>query len=129
MASSIAAGATAIQTALTSASVRSTQDPRIVGTSTGYGPPIVVVLGNGAPSVAGIGRAGFEYQYRLVCVGAVIENSPKSLTALRALVTTVLSTMRDLAQYRLISLGPESEGDYAGGKYLAADLIVSTYIA
>jgi hypothetical protein len=129
VAASIAAGATAAQAALTAASVKSTQDPGVIGTRTGYGPPIVIVYGNGSSDVRGLGKAGIFYEYRLVCVGAKLARTAASLALLRTLVATVLATFRDLAGWQVVSIGPESEGDYASVRYLAEEIIVATYVS
>jgi hypothetical protein len=129
VATSIATGAAAIQTALTAASVKSTQDPGVIGTRTGYGPPIVIVYGNGADDMRGLGTSGLRYSYRLVCVGATLTRTAASLTKLRTLTGTVIATMRDLAGFQVVSIGPESEGTYAAGSYLAAEIIVATYVS
>lgn len=110
----------AIVTALAAGSVKVSDDPGAID------PPVVYVFGNGASDLRALGRAPIPYGFRLMCIVG-LQDAPAASAALTALVTAALAVLKG-AGYRVDGLGPESTADIAGGKYLAADILISTMV-
>ena len=111
----------AIVTVLGAGSVKVSDDPGAVD------PPVVYIFGNGTSDLRGLGRTSVPYGFRLMCIVA-LQDAPAASAALTALCIAAFTVLKG-AGYRVDSLGPESVADIAGGKYLAADILISTMVS
>jgi len=114
----LSAQRTAIETALTGASLKNTSDP----TTFTAQQSMVVIFGSGSDVLGNINGL-VPWGFRLACC---VPLGPKTgTTALTTLTLAVLAVARALSGCRLVSVGPESIGTTEGGvRYLAADVNV-----
>lgn len=119
----LSAQRTAIESALTAASLKNTSDP----TTFTAQQSMVVIFGGGSDSLGAINGI-VPWGFRLACC---VPLGPKTgTTALTTLTLAVLTVARSLSGCQLVSVGPESIGTTEGGvRYLAADVNVQMLVS
>lgn len=110
-----------LATALDDAGVR-------VDAEYGGDPPYVVLFSDGIADMTGVQRGAVTWGFRIAMVGGGFTD-PARDGELDVLRTLVLGAVRALAGWRVDRLERDVLRDVAGGRVLAADLIVSCMVA
>lgn len=87
--------------------------------------PGVIVFSEGS-DLASLGGSQVEWQFRVTPYVGIVSDEQDTTVALAALVLAKLAILRALAGWRIIRVGPDYSTELAGGKHLAANIIVST---
>lgn len=92
----------------------------------GTAPPCVMIWGGGS-DLTMLQTGKVEWTFRVTLI-AETWNASGASVALNALGATVLSKLRALAGFKVVSHGPDVVRSVGGGDYLTADIAVSTMI-
>ena len=117
----VTAQRTAIETALTAATIKNTSDPTLFTAQQS----MVVIFSGGSGNLTGVSFK--TWAFRIACC---VPLGPKTgVTALTTLTLAVLAVAESLSGCAVVGVGPESLGITEGGvRYLAADVNVVMYV-
>lgn len=93
-------------------------------------PPCVLVYSNGvdADGIAHIVRGQVPWAFRAVVVAGIFDEGAVPGDELATALGTAVGVVRDLAAWRVVSVGRDTVLRVAGGLYLGAELVASRMI-
>lgn len=99
-----------------------------VGAAEKYASPPGCFVFSSGTDMAGLGRTGVEWGFRVVCYVGYKGDDGQASADLAAVVAAKLATLNASNIYRIVSVGPDGVRTIAGGEHLTADIAVTTKV-